>query len=220
MKTALTTDREWQDLAIERFMEMFKAADGDFACIERLSQVLSDPDSLQAIVDRLCQSPQCQQAFDARSRLGEINFRELQQLPADTLGHNYAVQMLKMGILPLPIKDVDRDYQFLGAHIAETHDLWHVVTGFDTDIIGEIQLEAFYVAQLYASRFWLALITKNLLKKVVGEIESSTDYLDAIVQGYLMGKHAKPLFGMPWQELWQTPIAEIRTQLNIQNWAI
>jgi ubiquinone biosynthesis protein Coq4 len=128
--------------------------------------------------------------------------------------------MLKMGIMPLQIPEVDSDVKYLSAHITETHDLWHVVTGFDTDILGEIQLEAFYMAQLEASRFWLALITKNLLKKVIGDIESSNDYLDAIVRGYRMGKHAQPLFGINWKEIWETPLADIRTQLNIKNWDI
>jgi ubiquinone biosynthesis protein Coq4 len=220
MITTSTTDREWQNLAVDRFMEMFQSEDGDFGAIARLSQVLSDGDSLQHIVDRLSRFPQCQQAFQTRPCLGNLNFVELEQLPADTLGHNYAVQMLKMGIMPLQIPEVDSDVKYLSAHITETHDLWHVVTGFDTDILGEIQLESFYMAQLEASRFWLALITKNLLKKVIGDIESSNDYLDAIVRGYRMGKHAQPLFGINWKEIWETPLADIRTQLNIKNWDI
>jgi ubiquinone biosynthesis protein Coq4 len=29
----------------------------------------------------------------------------------------------------------------------ETHDIWHVVTGFHTDVAGELGLQAFYLAQ-------------------------------------------------------------------------
>ena len=105
----------------------------------------------------------------------------------------------------------------MGAHITETHDIWHVVTGFNTNIIGEIQLEAFYVSQLQASRFWLALIAKNLLKSAVYDIECSADYMDAIAQGWMMAKHAKPLFGIEWKSLWSTPLDEIRDDLNIKS---
>jgi ubiquinone biosynthesis protein Coq4 len=124
--------------------------------------------------------------------------------------------MIQNGLKPLKIKPSTNDYEFLGAHITETHDLWHVVTGFNTSIIGEIQLEAFYVSQLQFSRFWLALIAKNLLKTVVYEIERSTEYMDAIAEGWMLAKPAKPLFGIDWKTLWQNPLNEIRDSLNIK----
>ncbi|MEA5576267.1 Coq4 family protein [Anabaena sp. UHCC 0451] len=105
--------------------------------------------------------------------------------------------------------------QFFSAHITETHDIWHIVTGSDTNILGEIQLEAFYVSQLYATRFWLALLTKNLLKVVVYDIELSTKYMDAIAQGWMIAKQAKPLFGIEWKLFWETPLDDVRTSLNI-----
>ena len=125
--------------------------------------------------------------------------------------------MLQNGLKPLQIKPSSNDYEFLDAHITETHDIWHVVTGFNTSIIGEIQLEAFYVSQLQASRFWLALIAKNLLKSVVYDIERSAEYMDAITQGWIMARQAKPLFGIDWKSLWSTPLDEVRDVLNIKS---
>jgi ubiquinone biosynthesis protein Coq4 len=125
--------------------------------------------------------------------------------------------MLDRGIEPLKsdVAIADDDVQFLRIHIAETHDIWHVVTGADTDIPGELQLEAFYVSQLYATRFWLGLIVKNLLKSTLDDIEASTQYMDAITTGWLMAKQAKPLFGIRWNHLWERPLEEIRADLNI-----
>ena len=80
---------------------------------------------------------------------------------------------------------------FLGSHITETHDLWHTVTGSKTDIYGEIQLEAFYVAQLEVSKFWLALLTKNLLKSLLYDLDAATSYMAAISKGW--GRWAKQL---------------------------
>jgi ubiquinone biosynthesis protein Coq4 len=211
------TDRQqqWQDSAIESFCNMVKSADGDFEAIDRLSRALSDSDSLQKIVEFLSLHPQGKQAFLQRPRLENIDLQQLHCLPEHTLGYIYADHMLRNGLTPLQTRQVNNDYEFLAAHITETHDLWHVVTGCDTNILGEIQLEAFYVAQLYASRFWLALLAKNLLKATVYDVEVGTQYIEAITRGWTMAKQAKPLFGIRWNDLWENSLEDIRTSLNI-----
>ena len=80
----------------------------------------------------------------------------------------------------------------------------------------EIQLEAFYVAQLEVSRFWLALLAKNLLKATVYKIDHTTQYMESLTNGWTMGRKAKPLFGIDWNEFWETPLSEIRTSFDIK----
>lgn len=185
------------------------------AVLPRLSQATNDASSLKLAIEFLSQHPQGKQAFEERPRLGDLDLQQLHQLSEDTFGYAYANHMLENGLTPLQAGSVQTDNEFLAAHITEMHDIWHVVTGFGTNIIGEIQLEAFYVAQLYASRFWLSLLAKNLLKAVVFDVEASTKYMDAITVGWLMAKQARPLFGIRWNTLWQTPLADLRTRLNI-----
>ncbi len=123
--------------------------------------------------------------------------------------------MLKNGLTPLQAGDAANDYTFLAAHITETHDIWHVVTGCDTNITGEIRLEAFSVAQLYASRFWLALLAKNLPQVAIADIELCEQYMDTLTGGWLRGKQARPLFGIQWNALWETPLENLRTEFNL-----
>lgn len=215
MQTGKDAEQQWQDLALESFLNMVKAPDGDFEAIARLVNALNDAQSLKIMVEFLSRHPQGKQAFGERPRLGNIALQQLHHFPQNTLGYVYADHMLRNGLVPLQASEVNNDYQFLSAHITETHDIWHVVTGCDTNIRGEIQLEAFYVAQLYASRFWLALLAKNLLKAVIYDIEVAGQYMDAITQGWAMAKLAKPLFGIRWNSLWETPLEDVRTSLNI-----
>ena len=176
---------------------------------------MNNAETLDKIIEFLSRTPQGKQAFLDRPRLGNVDLEQLLTLSEHTLGYVYAKQMKKNGVLPLEASKSDNNYQFFITHLRETHDLWHVVTGFDTSIVGEIQLEAFYVSQLHASRFWLALIAKNLLKAVVDDIETGGEYLNAITQGWTMAQKAKPLFGLQWNSLWSTPLDELRTSLNI-----
>lgn len=208
-------ERQWEESVLSSFLDMVRAPDGDFATLDRLIRAVSDRDSFELMVERLSRHPQAKAAFANRPRLGDLNLVQLQQLPANTLGHAYAEHMLNNGLKPLQAQAVESDFHFLSAHITETHDIWHVVTGCNANILGEIQLEAFYVAQLEVSRFWLSLLAKNLLKAVVYDIEVSTNYMEAIAQGWVMGKQAKPLFGILWNTLWETPLSEVRNSLNI-----
>jgi len=215
MQVIEQVDPQSQNSVIETIINFVKAADGDFDHIDKLANAVSDEDSLQKMIDFICSTPQGKQAFEKRPMLGEINLQELHSLPVDTLGYAFANHFLSNNLQPLKPKSVENDFQFLSAHITETHDIWHIITGSGTNILGEIQLEAFYVAQLYATRFWLALLTKNLLKAVVYDIELSTQYMDAITQGWIMAKQAKPLFGIEWNLLWETPLDDVRNSLNI-----
>ena len=215
MQNLTDVDKQWQEQAFESFFKMVNAPDGNFEAIANLSKTLNNTETLDIIIEFLSRNSQGKQAFLDRPRLGYVDLQQLLTLPKDTLGYVYANHMMENGTMPLQMSKSDNDYQFFITHIRETHDLWHVVTGFDTDIKGEIQLEAFYVAQLYASRFWLALIAKNLLKVVVDDIETAGEYLNAIAQGWTLAQKAKPLFGIPWNTLWSTSLKDLRISLNI-----
>jgi ubiquinone biosynthesis protein Coq4 len=213
--TQATTNQQWEESVLSSFLDMVRAPDGDFPTLDRLIRAVSDRDSFELMVELLSRHPQGKAAFANRPRLGDLDLVQLQNLPENTLGHAYVNHLLNNGLKPLQAPAVESNFHFLSAHITETHDIWHVVTGCNTDILGEIQLEAFYVAQLEVSRFWLSLLAKNLLKAVVYDIKLSTNYMDAIAQGWVMGKQAKPLFGIPWNTLWETSLSEIRDSLNI-----
>lgn len=216
MNIANTEKQQWETQALESFMEIVKAPYGDFGNIGRLANSLNDTYSFQLMVEFLSRTSQGKQAFQERPLLGQVDLQQLHQLPENTLGYIYADRMLRNGLAPLqPSELPNDDHSFLSYHITETHDLWHVVTGCDIQMAGEIELEAFYVAQLGASRFWLALLSKNLLKAAVQDIELSGQYMDASAQGWMRGKQAKPLFGIKWNTLWEVPLEQLCAQLNL-----
>jgi ubiquinone biosynthesis protein COQ4 len=207
--------KQQQESLLSSVLDMVRASDGDFTAIGQLGKASSDRETLQLMVNRISLHPQGKKAFESHARLGVIDLEELRKLSENTLGYLYAEHMLSNQIKPLQTQPAENDYQFLGTHIAETHDIWHVVTGSKIDILGEIQLEAFYVAQLEVSRFWLALLTKNLLKALVYDIEIATQYMEALTKGWIMGKKAEPLFGVDWNTLWDAPIELVRDSFNI-----
>jgi ubiquinone biosynthesis protein COQ4 len=213
----LETSHQSQETAIlDSFLEVVKSPYGDFAALGKLSQALNDPATVQKVVAFLSLTPQGKQAFVDRPRLGNVDLQQLHQLPSHTLGYQYADHMLRNGLKPLATKEIAIDpSEFLGAHLGETHDLWHVVTGADTDKPGEVQLEAFYTAQLDQDRFFLALLAKNLLKTALYDVELCEPIMTGLTQGWKMGKQAKPLFGIQWNRLWEDSLDDIRSSLHL-----
>ena len=201
---------------LESFLQLVKTPYGNFVDIGRLSHFINDLATNQNIIEFLSLSPTGKQAFVDKPLLGEIDLQQLHQLPNHTLGYMYADHMIRNRLNPLPINIVASDpMNFLSIHIAETHDIWHVVTGCDTDKAGEVKLEAFYTAQITPDRLFLALLAKNLLKTAMYEVELCDQIIDGLMQGWMIGKKAKPLFGIQWNKLWETPLAEIQASLNI-----
>jgi ubiquinone biosynthesis protein COQ4 len=215
MLTSLQTPQTWQQSLLSSFVAIAEAKDGDFAAIDQLMVASADHQSLSLTVQHLSQYPHSKMALANRLPLGAIDLTTLHQLPSDTLGYHYADHMLSNQLKHLEVQPANSEYEFIDTHIRETHDIWHVVTGSPINMLGEIQLQAFCIAQLQLSRFWMALLTKNLLKSLIHDIEVADKYMTALTNGWIMGKAAQPLFGVDWSALWETPIEQVRSSLNI-----
>jgi len=210
----MTQDK--QAAIFDSFLAIVKAPYGDFSGIGKLSKALNDDSTLEQIVNFLRQSPQGERAFKERPLLGNIDLQQLHELPKNTLGYIYSDGMIKNNLKPVPVEKIaDNDFSYLAIHIGETHDIWHIVTGSDTDKPGEVKLEAFYVAQLHHDRLFLSLLSKNLLKTAIEEMELCESIMDALAKGWTLGKRAKPLFGIQWNSLWEKPLEDIRVSLDI-----
>lgn len=208
--------QQWRSILIAyRFWKIVQAPYGDFRGIAQLSAAITDEENAKQIFEFLSSYPQGKQALQELPRLGKVDLQQLHQLPNDTLGYIYADHMLKNKFSPPPTSEVHDVASFLSAHLSETHDIWHVVAGCDTNKAGEIKLQGFYAAQIYPSKLWLAMLAKNLMKTALEDIELCGDHLDALTQGWMLGKRAKPLFGIQWNKLWEMPLEKVCEQLNL-----
>jgi ubiquinone biosynthesis protein COQ4 len=215
MLNTLPKSDTWQQSMLSSVVAIAKAEDGDFTAIDRLVTASSDVHSLSLTIEHLSQYPQSRSALTNRQPLGSIDLSALHQLPVDTLGYHYANYMSSNQLQHLAAPPATSASEFIDTHMRETHDIWHVVTGSPITMLGEIQLQAFCIAQLQRSRFWMALLTKNLLKASISDIEVADGYLSALTTGWTMGKAAQPLFGIDWISMWELPLDRVRASLDI-----
>ena len=188
-----------------------------FSMVDALS---SDEDT-QRMRTQLASHPRGAAALEQRPLLGSIDLEALALMPEGSLGHAVAVFAAEHGIEPRVLTDeAQKKDEYVAVHLYETHDLWHVATGFDTDILGELRLQAFYMAQHPWERLAPVLMGLALLKTALQADEYERPYpawhaLEAMADGWTRGRSAQPLFGLRWAERWEQPLEELREELGL-----
>ena len=144
----------------------------------------------------------------------------LESLPDGSLGKEFACYLRENNL----DANLLRESAFIAAHhergedagyLAERgfqlHDLFHVLTGFDTTQLGEVRVVSFTVAQTPAP-YPAMIIASRPLQMVLYKPELLPIVMDAITEGWALGRKAKPLMVVHWEEHWERPLAELRQE--------
>lgn len=96
----------------------------------------------------------------------------------------------------------------------QTHDLLHIVTGFDTTGLGEIALQAFGMAQLRSLYFatWISVVTT---RAAFLQPDSSVPLMDAIMEGWNLGRSVRQLHTVRWETMLGRPLSDIRAEYGV-----
>ncbi|BAZ18926.1 hypothetical protein NIES4071_108110 (plasmid) [Calothrix sp. NIES-4071] len=215
MSINTSINQQWKMQVVERFLEILKVPYGDFQAIGNLADAINDVESVEQTVELLSQHPTAKYAFQNRLLLEDYDLDQLYTLNQNTLGYIYSNHMKSNNLKPIQPRAIENDYTYLMYHLTETHDVWHVVTGSDTSMAGETKLQSFVAAQLKTSRFSFAMLAKNLLKTAVEDLELAQLLMDSLAAGWVMGKQAKPLFGIQWNKLWNIPLTQLQSEWNV-----
>ena len=145
----------------------------------------------------------------------------LRSLPAGSLGHSYAQFMTQEqisadGLVQAseeggdgPGEDPDRGR--FGARLRDTHDLWHVVSGYNRDLVGEASLLAFTFAQIRNPG--IGFIVAIAYLKAGGEEARLARPM--IRTAFRRGRRAEWLPEADWEALLASPLDEVRRELGV-----
>ena len=89
-----------------------------------------------------------------------------------------------------------------------------MLTGYDTTPLGEVRVVSFTVAQSPAP-YPAMIIASRPLQMVLYRPELLPPVMDAISEGWTLGRKAKPIMPVAWEEYWETPLAELREQYDL-----
>ena len=170
---------------------------------------------LPELLARMAMDPEGAGLLESRPGIdsSSVDFDALRALPDGTLGREYVrflddngldpdLFQAPPGLPPLPSYVVQR--------VRQSHDLWHVLTGFETDVPGEIGLQAFTYAQMRLPLSF-ALVVLGLVRwgwrypRMVGLIR----------QGRRLGRRARYFPTIRWEDRWDQPLGQVRSELGL-----
>ncbi len=140
-------------------------------------------------------------------------------LPENSLGRAYLAFCDRHGITAQGLveaseqgdfSDRSADERFVAAHMRDAHDLWHVVAGYQTDLIGEASVLALTVAQ--TKNPGIALIVALAYLRHNGEHRHGRPLLR---QAFARGRRAAYMPAVDWEALLPRPLDEVRRELNL-----
>lgn len=96
----------------------------------------------------------------------------------------------------------------------QLHDLFHVLTGYDTTPLGEVRVVSFTVAQTPAP-YPAMILASRPLQMVLYRPELLPALMDAMTEGWALGRRAKSLLDVHWEEYWERPLVELRQEYDL-----
>jgi ubiquinone biosynthesis protein COQ4 len=146
----------------------------------------------------------------------------LARLPEGSLGRAYLTLVERAGItadgLVTASEESGAEYAmltpeqaFYARRLRDTHDLWHTVTGYNTDPFGEVCVVAFSYAQ--TGNLGFAAIALIGALKIARE-RKDPRVLGAVWRAYRDGRRAAWLPGVEWERQLALPLAEVRRTLG------
>lgn len=179
--------------------------------------------------EQLARTVEGRRVLDGHVKIEEILSQRdwLANLPENSVGHryfrmidakNFAVEGLLHAAQAAGI-DVNAPTMFEAyrryfIHFEVTHDLWHVLTGYDTDALGELCLLEFYRAQW--PDIGLRLLTWMGVVGAFAEQPSQAKIVrQAVREGFRNGRSARSVLSSDFETLLETPLADARAHLGI-----
>ncbi|MEM7410036.1 MAG: Coq4 family protein [Myxococcota bacterium] len=152
-----------------------------------------------------------------RPRLGDLDLASLHELPEGSLGRIFGDHMALKEFEPPPaVPENESDFaRYFTAHIIETHDLWHVVTGARTDKAGECALHSFYTGQLSPLPVQLAYVARCILKTAIWDMDLATRHLDGVARGWILARRVAPLALVDWRSEFDRPLEAVRARFEV-----
>ncbi|MCC6640936.1 MAG: hypothetical protein IT386_07210 [Deltaproteobacteria bacterium] len=176
----------------------------------------------ERIFERFRQTPAGARILaERRSLLSALSDRDaLLAMPEGSLGRLYAdfvtrEQLSADGLVSASVEggrraDFGDERRLLSERLRDMHDLWHVVTGYGRDLVGEAALLAFSYAQTRNRGIGFIVAVAWIKAGRAG-----AGFRRTIEEAYRRGRDSEWLPAADWEALLARPIGEVRETLHV-----
>ena len=189
---------------------------GDLASVADLVDSFLDSPQMGDCLRRFRAVPGGAALLEGRYPPFQPDIDALIQLPAGSLGRHYAELIRQLNYDPefFRPRPIDTEARWLTQRIATTHDIHHVVSGFGTEPAGESGVLTITATQIGFPAYVL-LTSASQLASFRLQLERFEGLSRAMAHGAAIGRSARCLAAVRWEEGWERPLADWRRELGI-----
>ncbi|MEM1151118.1 MAG: Coq4 family protein [Pseudomonadota bacterium] len=181
-------------------------------------------DNLLKVLERFAASENGAKRMVERRQLAPMldDHSWIEALPEDTVGRAYLRFMEREGLSAQGLvdesdkfhrTDFDDDLKWIGNRLRDTHDLFHVLTGYGRDALGEASLLGFSWGQNGGNGvIFISYMGSRQIRK---ELPRHIDVMACHREGKRNGKAARQIIEEDIVALLHEPLADARQRLNI-----
>jgi ubiquinone biosynthesis protein COQ4 len=146
-----------------------------------------------------------------------IDLEKLIQYPKGSFGYEYARHMKENHLKPFNVSpglEEIAQRNVFALRYAVTHDIFHVLLEFDTSYAGEIGVLAFAAEQNYSPHLNVSLALAKAIYPILAPRQVKAIFAN-VHQGQELGKKAKFLLGVRFEQYWDKPLNEVKAELGL-----
>ena len=189
----------------------------NFEAIYDLDELLQKTRLSQISLDYLKSQPEVAALIQERYLAPVPDLDKLITYPQDSLGYAFASHLIANQFDPAFYRQRNAidDISYVAVRRSQTHDIYHVITGFGTDLGGELGLQAFQLAQ-FRSPISITLLVAGIIHNFANP-RALEEQMQQIFRGWEMGLKAKPLMAQKGEEQWEKPLLHWQVELGIKS---
>jgi ubiquinone biosynthesis protein COQ4 len=228
----LLADSHVEDLV--EMLDMVLHVREDVSQAFAVSHRLRDSRPMQRTLRKLNADPEAEALIRSRALMPSLPLDDLLARPAGSLGNTFGRLIQALGYNPdfhpgpEYFNNLESDADYINYRTFATHDLHHVLTGFNFDASGELGVLGVSMAQYCAPGFTFIGLASLLASWLSSEVPYSMATQDSerirnarykfslIQKGLDMGEAARPLFALDWPSLLDRDLEGLRQDLGVE----
>lgn len=141
-----------------------------------------------------------------------VSLATMTEHPPHSLAHAYASYFAANSITPFdpPALPVETDEDYVATRLREVHDVFHVVTGYDTHDIGELELQWFNFGNLGWGPLPLLVIVASFFMGRMAPYGGLWAVCKRARAAYVRGLRSRAFVSVFWEDYWDMPVEQVR----------
>jgi ubiquinone biosynthesis protein Coq4 len=171
---------------------------------------------IEKVIGPLLEKSNIEKDYNNRVWHTHPKMSELATYPKGSFGHEvylfFKANNLDEDLFPAP--DFSEVASYITSRVYQTHDFWHVLSGYSVDLIDEMALQAFSVGQ-FKQAMGMTIIAGGIIHILQKHPENAFEIMNAITEGYERGQKSKLLLDINIFEYLSQPLVDVQRQFGI-----